>query len=181
MKAAMKPLFLWCEEVKRFLLPEMWFWLLSFFKARFWSNVFRLRKDRCGVQMPSETSQKLLTTFSLFLVLGQILVFHLYSCFPVFARVTWAVRQRHGSPPSRGTGLVGSHQRHRRARPPGGPAAGSAAAVPPPAEGQAEQHADRFLLHQPHRQLGVRRSRYSCVSAVDRAHDTYNENISENF
>lgn len=54
---------------------------------------------------------------------------------------------------------MGSHRRHRCARPPGGPAAGSAAALPPQAEGQAEQHADRLLLHQPHSQLRIRRSR----------------------
>ncbi len=48
---------------------------------------------------------------------------------------------------------MGSHWRHRRARHPRGRAAGSAAALPPQAEGQAEQHADRLFLHQPHSQL----------------------------
>lgn len=48
---------------------------------------------------------------------------------------------------------MGSHWRHRRARHPGGLAAYSAAALPPQAEGKAEQHAERILLHQKHSQL----------------------------
>lgn len=75
-------------------------------------------------------------------------------------RVGCAVRQRHGSSSAWWEGVVGRHQRHRCARPPGGAAAGSPAALPPQAEGQAE-HTRSVLLHQPHRQLRIRRSRYS--------------------
>ncbi|XP_061919970.1 uncharacterized protein LOC133660467 isoform X2 [Entelurus aequoreus] len=70
-------------------------------------------------------------------------------------------RQRYGSSPSRREGVVGGHQRRGGAGHPGGSAAGSAAALPAPAEGQAEQHAHRLLLCQPHRQLRIRRSRCS--------------------
>uniref|UniRef100_A0A3B3USA3 Platelet endothelial aggregation receptor 1 n=1 Tax=Poecilia latipinna TaxID=48699 RepID=A0A3B3USA3_9TELE len=65
--------------------------------------------------------------------------------------------QRHGPSAPGGEGVVGRHRRHRGAGPAGGDAAGSAAALPAPAEGQAEQHAHRLLLHQPHRQLRIRR------------------------
>lgn len=84
-----------------------------------------------------------------------------FSCCTWFLRLVWAVRERHGSSSSWWKGVLGSHWGHRRARHPGGFAAGSAAALPPQAEGQTEQHADRLLLHQPHGQLWIRRSRYS--------------------
>lgn len=83
-----------------------------------------------------------------------------FSFHVVSDRLVWAVGERHGSSSSWREGVLGSHRWHRRARHPGGVASGSAAALPSPAEGQAEQHAVCLLLHQPHSQLWVRRSRY---------------------
>lgn len=95
----------------------------------------------------------------------------------LFDRVTWAVRKRYDSSSSWRKGVVGSHWWHCRARHPGGPAAGPAAAVSPQAEGQAEQHTNGFLLHQPHRQLWIRCSRCStfviqCTKSVSVSHTT---------
>lgn len=80
-------------------------------------------------------------------------------------RLVRADRQRHGSPAAGGEGVVGGHRWHRGAGHPGGAAAGAAALLPAAAEGQTEQHTHRLLLHQPHRQLRVRRPRCSAKSS----------------
>lgn len=88
----------------------------------------------------------------------------------LFNRHIWAVGERYGPPPSWWEGVVGGHRWHRRACHPGGLAAGSAAALPPQAEGQAEQHADCLLFHQPHCQLRIRCSRYGTEDIVNKTH-----------